>query len=564
MRTAMLTAVATFSVLVITSAPNRAQSSTGVLELQSVSSAGSQGNQDSDLAAFSANHRFVAFASFASNLVPNDTNDSSDIFVRDRLTGFTERVSVGPLGVEGNGHSGIISLMGGPSLSETGRYVAFSSEASNFGFLDLNGNADVFVYDRRTRQIELISVGFDNAPATGMDPEISADGRYVCFRSFSDTLVTGDTNFAADIFVRDRQSGTTQRVSVKTGGGQLGIGAFQSSMSANGRFIAFDSGEDLIVAGDEDGAHDVFVHDRQTGVTEGISTIVPRPSFTGTSLLGSITPNGRYVTFVSDEPGLVTGDTNFFNDGFLYDRNTDTVTLVSRNSSGVQGDFDSSAPFARADGQVVIFSSRAGNLVAGDTNGQTDVFRRNLVTGTTERIAADDDGFPFAVDVNAITPDAETIAMATRADLLPEEDIGFFGLDIYTLDRHATADLSLTLTDSPDPVEDNEDLFYTIVIENNGPAKATHVTLVDAIPDNTRFRDVEASQGECALDHGGTNRDVICHLGSINSGQTATVTIEMRSRNPGTTITNTATVRAIQPDPDLANNTASETTTIIP
>ena len=290
-------------------------------EFISASNDGAQGNNDSDRASISADGRYVAFASLAENLVPGDTNFSSDIFVRDRATDRIERVSVGPLGVEGDGNSGFLSLLGAPDISADGRFVAFASEASNFVAGDVPGTADVFVRDRRTGTTELISRGTDGLPAGGgsVAPSISADGRFVAFRSFSDRLVPdGNPNFLDHVFVFDRRDASIERVDVASDGTLADGGAFNLAISADGRFVAFDSPAGNLVAGDGDQAHDVFVHDRRTGETEGISTRRPTDTFTGTSLLSSISADGRFVGFESNDPTLVRRDANgFFSDVFV-------------------------------------------------------------------------------------------------------------------------------------------------------------------------------------------------------------------------------------------------------
>ncbi len=411
-------------------------------EFISASNDGTQGNADSDRASISADGRYVAFASLAENLVPGDTNFSSDIFVRDRATDRIERVSVGPLGVEGDGNSGFLSLMGSPDISADGRFVAFASEASNFAAGDVPGTSDVFVRDRRTGTTELISRGADGLPAGGGSaaPSISADGRFVAFRSFSDRLVPdGNPNFFDHVFVFDRRDASIERVDVASDGTLADGGAFNLAISADGRFVAFDSPAGNLVAGDGDQAHDVFVHDRRTGETEGISTRRPTDTFTGTSLLSSISADGRFVGFESNDPTLVRRDANgFFSDVFVVDRRHRTLRLVSRNSDGVQGNDDSFGALVSADGRFVVFSSRSSNLVRRDTNQSVDVFRRDLEHGTTERLAADDtsEDLPFGFEVIAsdITPDAREVALLTRADLLPEQDIGFFAADVYVFD----------------------------------------------------------------------------------------------------------------------------------
>jgi Tol biopolymer transport system component len=410
----------------------------GQLELVSVSSSGQQGNGDSQSAAISPNGRFVAFASQANNLVPGDTNFSFDVFLRDRRNGTTERVSVGPLGVEGDDNSGLGSFSDGPALSADGRFVAFSSGATNFApaGTDTNQNQDVFVRDRLTGTTELISVGLDGKAAQGTDPSISTDGRFVAFTSFGDTLVPGDDNFASDIFVRDRRNGTTERVSVDSNGNQVSGESFTPALSADGRFVAFDSFSGNLVAGDKNDSVDVFVHDRRTGATEGISTRTSCDptigDICGNSLLSSITPNGRFVGFNSPQQNLVPHDTDFFQDAFVVDRQTNSIRLLSRSSSGAKGNDDSVAPLLRFDGREAVFSSRASNLVRGDNNQQQDVFDRDRADGETERIAADRSG-QFPVVADDMTPDAMDVALETRAALRPEQDVGSFALDIYIL-----------------------------------------------------------------------------------------------------------------------------------
>src|SRR5688572_4209052 len=179
-------------------------------ERVSVGSGGSQGDGTSHASAISADGRYVAFASWASNLVAGDTNGSGDVFVRDRQTGTTERVSVASGGSEGDADSWE------PAISADGRYVAFSSSASNLVPDDTNGTFDVFIRDRQTGTTERVSVASDGSEgnAGSWEPVIGADGPDVAFSSLADNLVPGDTNGVMDVFVRDRQAGTTERISV--------------------------------------------------------------------------------------------------------------------------------------------------------------------------------------------------------------------------------------------------------------------------------------------------------------------------------------------------------------
>jgi Tol biopolymer transport system component len=215
---------------------------------------GVQANGESSRPALSADGRFVAFDSEADNLVSGDTNGTTDIFVRDRKTGTTTRVSLGPHGAQANGGSG------DSSLSADGRYVAFDSGASNLVPGDTNEVHDVFVRDRKTGKTARVSVGPRGAQANNVsfDPSISADGRFVVFYSNASNLVPGDTNDTWDVFVHDRKTGRTTRASLF---GQSTI-TFRPAISADGRYVAFSSEAGNLVPGDTNGVRDVFVYTR--------------------------------------------------------------------------------------------------------------------------------------------------------------------------------------------------------------------------------------------------------------------------------------------------------------
>jgi len=226
-----------------------------VVQRVSVASDGTQGNDNSWDPSISADGRYVAFFSHASNLVPGDTNGKADVFVHDRVTGQTTRVSVASDGTEGNGYSWF------PSISADGRYVAFESIASNLVPGDTNGVSDVFVHDRLTGQTTRVSVASDGTQGHSASdhPSISADGRYVAFESFASNLVPGDTNGKRDVFVHDRLTGQTARVSVASDGTQGNGDSIYPSISADGRYVAFVSGASNLVPGDANGNIDVFI-----------------------------------------------------------------------------------------------------------------------------------------------------------------------------------------------------------------------------------------------------------------------------------------------------------------
>lgn len=352
---------------------------TGVTEMVSRSSQGISANGSSITPSISADGRYVAFLSYATNLVSGDTNALPDIFVRDRLTGVTERVNVSTAGAQDNGGAGSVSI------SADGRYVAFHTYGSNLVPGDANGpgdaSRDVFVHDRVTGITERVSVSSAGTQGNNgsTDPAISADGRYVAFTSSASNLVAGDSNAAGDVFVHDRQTNSTERVSVSSAGGQGNGTSYSPSMSADGRFIVFLSTASNLVPGDTNGYWDVFVHDRQTGTTERVNVSSSGGQANYSSFRRpSISGDGRYVVFDSWATNLVDRDANGYTaDIFLHDRLTGITELVSVSSAGEQGNGNSYSPSISSDGNSVVFSSWSTNLVSGDSNGNYDVFVRS-------------------------------------------------------------------------------------------------------------------------------------------------------------------------------------------
>ena len=357
----------------------------------SVSSTEAQGNDVSRDPAISADGRYVAFGSDASNLVPGDTNATRDVFVRDRKLGTTRRVSVSSGETQGNSVS-----FGLPVISPDGRYVAFGSDASNLVPGDTNRSADVFVRDRKlgtTRRVSVSSTEAQgNGPVSFGPAAISSAGRYVAFGSDASNLVPGDTNGSADVFVRDRKLGTTRRVSVSRAEAQGTNGSFGPVISARGRYVAFTSTASNLVPGDTNDSLDVFVRDRELGTTRRVSVSSTGAQGDSDSFGPAISAAGRYVAFSSDASNLVPGDTNGAQDVFVRDRDLGTSHLVSVSSTGAQGNSVTFDPAISAAGRYVAFSSDASNLVPGDTEGTVDVFVRDRDLGTTRRVSVSSTG----------------------------------------------------------------------------------------------------------------------------------------------------------------------------
>ena len=370
---------------------------TGETTRVSISSVGLQANNFSGSPSISSDGRFVTFQSYANNLVAGDTNGDvdpnagSDIFVHDRLTGQTTRVSLSIAGMQANDRSD------SPSISSDGRFVAFRSNADNLVAGDTNGavnpdaGSDIFVHDRLTGQttrVSLSSVGVQANNFSG-SPSISSDGRFVAFRSDANNLVAGDTNGdvdpneGSDIFVHDRLTGQTTRVSVSSAGMQANNRSDSPSISSDGRFVAFSSNADNLVAGDTNNNRDIFLHDRQTDQTTRVSESSANVQGNGASQKPSTSDNGRFVAFESRADNLVDGDTNNTLDILFHDCQTGQTIRVNVSSSGAQGNGDSYNSSISDDGRFVAFHSWASNLVDGDTNNNFDVFVYELLAVPT-------------------------------------------------------------------------------------------------------------------------------------------------------------------------------------
>jgi hypothetical protein len=409
---------------------------TGATEIISVNTEGEQGNSGSYSPDLSADGRFVAFVSGATNLVGGDANESTDIFVRDRSTGLTERVSVNSSGGGGSAWH--------PALSADGRFVVFESEASSLVSGDTNGYTDIFLHDRQTGVKERVSVSTAGTQANNWSsyPAVSDDGRYVAFLSLATNLVTNDYNWEQDVFVHDRVTGTTELVSVNSLGQQANRISYAPTISSDGRFVVFYSYASNLVPGDNNDQYDTFIHDRVLHTTERLSV-----SSTGMEASGenpsffaftppAITPDNRFVLFFHGADNLVAGDTNGHYDVFLHDRVLHTTERVSVSSTGAQANGESLAPCLSADARQVAFTSSAANLSEGDNNGIVDIFVRDRVTGITMR---SDVSYP-GLGVNhfsrepSISGNGRFIAFQSHAsDLVPEDTNR--RPDIFVFDR---------------------------------------------------------------------------------------------------------------------------------
>ena len=366
----------------------------GTYPIRVLASDGSQTNDElahRNRVSISADGRYVAFASAASNLVPGDTNGVDDVFLFDRNTGTTTRVSVATDGTQANDYSAY------PVVSADGHWIAFTSQASTLIPGDTT-EGGVFLWNRDTGTTTRVS-------ASGIWADISANGRYTVY------LKLGGNNGIDDVFLFDRDTGTTTRVSDSTEdhleapvisadgryvaysahlwdretGTTTTVPAYGSNLdiSADGRYIVYDSFSSELVPGDTNGDHDVFLFDRDTGTTTRVSVATDGTQAVASDLAGSrwpaISADGRWITYASIASNLVPGDVNRAGDIFLWDRDTGTTTRVSVAADGTQTIASFGSPAVSADGQWIAYPSDASDLVPGDTNGHTDVFlTRNL------------------------------------------------------------------------------------------------------------------------------------------------------------------------------------------
>ena len=393
------------------------------VERVSVDSEGAEGLGFAAAASLSADGRFVAFSSDADSLAPEDTNLVSDVFVRDRLTGLTELISASANAEAAPSYNPVISSDGqlvafesqledvssvfvydrstqtteqiavneageaanadarGADMSAAGRYVVFESAADNlnpgnFSADDENALSHIFVRDRLLDTLQMITLAADGSQSNGASSQasISADGQYVAFTSTASNLVENDTNETADIFLYDRDTQTTERISVTDSGEESNGFSRAPSISADGRYVSYDSLATNLVSDDTNLKGDVFVYDRLTQTTSRISVSSDGEQSNNFSFNHDISADGRYISYSSVATNLVENDTNRVRDIFVFDQVLQTTTRLSVSAEGIQGNRESRESVFSANGRFVAFQSSADVLVEDDTNGRTDIF----------------------------------------------------------------------------------------------------------------------------------------------------------------------------------------------
>lgn len=379
--------------------------------------------------------RYVAFESDARNIVPDDGNGVSDVFVRDMVAGSTIRANVAADGTEAD--AGALLTGARPDIDGTGRFVAFASKAANLAEGDGNRLQDVYVRDLALATTTRVSVAADGGDPDGVSyaPDVSDGGRYVAFVSEASNLVPGDGNGDHDVFVRDLVAGTTVRASVDVDGGDPDVPydvtwtTAVPAISGNGRYVAFSSMGSDIVAGDGNGNVDVFVRDLLTGTTTRVSVDHEGGDADGWSEQPAISDSGRHVAFSSSAEDLLQYPAqhhrwNLFVRDLVAGRTTQLSVLDGRTPNR-----SSQYPAISDDGRMVAFTTGVPYALGDEWIDETqDVYMADAVTGEITHVSATADGGFACWSCNsaAIDGTGRRVAFASGGDMVttPEDDDG--------------------------------------------------------------------------------------------------------------------------------------------
>jgi Tol biopolymer transport system component len=322
----------------------------------------------------SADGRYIVYESLATNIIDNDTNGYSDIFVYDTLTDTTSRISLGQLGDQAVGGDSTY-----PAISANGRFIAYMSEATNLFDQDFNSASDIFVYDAIDNTTTAVSVyweedHFQTIPFNSYSPSISSDGRYVAYWYFTGSYLL------STVEIRDLEMETTKRIEIMWQGEDYiyDVPISEPSISGDGKLVAFIAHR-LDKNLDKIGYIEVIIYDLNSDEHKLISSTYDGSFSDGDSILPTISLDNRFVVFQSGASNLVHQDENNTGDIFMYDLKFNKLAIISRNTLEVQGNSFSSHPVVSQDGSFVVFDSYATNLIESDTNSTCDVFRKEIL-----------------------------------------------------------------------------------------------------------------------------------------------------------------------------------------
>lgn len=412
----------------------------GTTERVSVTSTGGQLiNHTMDGFDLSSNGRYVLFTT-AEKIVPEDTNTYSDVHLLDRATKIVKRISVGPNNLQANGHSSADKQ----SISADGRYIVFQSYASNLTTgAPPSGFIHTYVYDRVAGTNEIIDVSSTGAMANGATSKatISADGRFVAFSSTASNLVVNDTNGLGDVFLRDRNNKTTVLVSISTNNIQANDHSstqydYAPSVSADGRYVVFTTRATNLVPGDTNN-FDVFVRDIVAGTTKRVSNGISGAQPNGESGSGRISSDGHYVLFASSASNIIANDTNNSSDLFMFDLVANSYERVNISAAGAQANAGASYAAISQDGRFIAYNTTATNILNdGGPGGHVPVIYDRL-NRVVERVSVSSTG-QLVGDAGGMTPsisaDGKIVAFSTYSgQLVPNDTNNKY--DVFVRDR---------------------------------------------------------------------------------------------------------------------------------
>jgi len=392
-------------------------------------------------ASISNNGRFVAFHTAATDAVADDGNGRSDVFVRDRRAGVTESVSVASDGSQGDGNS-YYGL-----LSGNGRWVLFNSDAGNLVAGDDNGSRDLFLHDRMTGETRRVSVAADgtqaDAPCYVYGASLSGSGRFATFNSSATTLTDAGSAGHSQVFVVDLQTGEVTLVSADPDGLPGDAGSYDPSFSSNGRFVAFYSAASNLVADSSNEMYQVYVYDLRKRVMRRASVSSDGTLGDGGSYDPVVSNNGQVVAFYSEATNLIAADTNARTDTFVHDFRTGETRRISQMEDGTEVVAEGYEPAITASGRTVLFYTGPGaGYVPEDTNGEGDTYSFDLKTGALRLVSVNDDG---AVGdrryswlwAASMTPTGRWLALTSDASnfsSLPSPSGGDYRYQVFVLD----------------------------------------------------------------------------------------------------------------------------------
>jgi uncharacterized repeat protein (TIGR01451 family) len=534
----------------------------GTTELVSVNAAGTgSSNGTSTSPRLSRSGRYVAFTSTATDLGPPGGPAGWDVYVRDLVTGVTQLASPNFAGTAGGNLDSITE-----AFSDDGTKVAFESGASDLVANDTNGNKDLFVRDLVAGTTILLSsnaAGTDSTNGLSRIPRFSPDGTKVLFSSTGTDIVANDTDAVEDLYLRDLVTGTTTLVSVNAAGTNGGNGAtLGASFNADATKVVFESLADDLGPTDTNGLPDIYVRDLVTGTTSLVSANAAGTDGGNRQADGAaFSGGGDTVVFASWASDLGPRDTNRTRD--MYERNltSGTTRLLSTNARGTNsGNARTDGAVYSPDGSKLLLMSDAGDLGPRDTNGVADVFVRDLATGRTTLVSADATGTDSA-RLGAFSGRwlgrGDAVVMMTVADDLGPTDTNN-DVDIYLATLHG-ADVGVGLSATPEPVGAGGELSYELAVGNEGPDTAEDARAALLLPDGTTFAEATTTAGSCAAQA----QLVVCELGDLPAGDDATVTITATVSAPtGSTLTALAAVDTTTLDLDTTDGTATAATTV--